>query len=104
MATEDELHAVAGVDEFDDGECKLVEVDETEIAVWQLDGEYYALDNVCTHQGGPLCDGRTEDHYVYCPWHGHQFDLETGEHGQLDRLDTETFEVVVDDGDVFVRT
>lgn len=103
MAESDNRHHVASADDFADGECQLIEIDGTEIAVWRLDDEYYALNNVCTHQGGPLCDGRTEDTSVYCPWHGHQFDLETGEHGQLDRLDTETFPVVVDGDDVYVE-
>lgn len=100
---ENDLHLVAPEAEFDDGECQLIEVGDLELAVWRIDDDYYALNNVCTHQGGPLCEGRTEDTKVYCPWHGHQFDLETGEHGQLDRLDTDTYDIVVDDGDVFVR-
>ncbi len=100
---EKDRHLVATEDEFEEGECQLVKVGDVEIAVWQIENDYHALDNVCTHQGGPLCDGRIEGTDVYCPWHGHQFDLETGEHGQLDRLDTDTFETVVDDGEVYVR-
>jgi nitrite reductase (NADH) small subunit len=100
---ENDLHLVAPEGDFEDGECQLIESDDPEIAAWKIDEDYYALDNVCTHQRGPLLDGRTEGTKAYCPWHGHQFDLETGEHGQLDRLDTETFEVVVDDGEVYIR-
>lgn len=103
MAEEDtERQAVGAVDDFEDGDSEVLELGEEEIAVFYVDGEFHALDNVCTHQGGPLCDGRVEDEYVYCPWHGHQFDLQTGEHGQLSRLDTRTFEVVVEDGQVYV--
>jgi hypothetical protein len=50
---------VASTDEFDgDGERILVEVDGLEIAVFRVDGEYYALTNYCVHQGGPLCEGK----------------------------------------------
>ncbi len=58
---------------------KLVEVGGKQIALFQVDGLYYALDNTCTHRGGPLSEGETQGKAVQCPWHGAQFSLETGE-------------------------
>ena len=49
------------------------------IAVFNVEGTYYALDGVCPHQGGPLGKGSLTDCVVTCPWHGWQFDVRTGQ-------------------------
>ena len=49
------------------------------LALFNLDGKYYAIDNTCTHQGGPLADGYLEGDVVTCPWHGAQFKVASGE-------------------------
>jgi nitrite reductase/ring-hydroxylating ferredoxin subunit len=69
----------AGIDEIEPGQAKLVEVNGKEIALFNSNGEYYAIDNECTHVGGPLCEGEIEGCRVTCPWHGAEFDLKTGE-------------------------
>jgi nitrite reductase/ring-hydroxylating ferredoxin subunit len=69
----------AKVGEIADGEAKLVEIDAKEIALFNSGGEYYAIDNECTHVGGPLCEGDLDGHTVTCPWHGAEFDIRTGE-------------------------
>ncbi|MEQ9618678.1 MAG: non-heme iron oxygenase ferredoxin subunit [Deltaproteobacteria bacterium] len=70
---------VAKVGEIKPGSAKLVEVNGKEIAVFNCDGEYYAIGNECTHIGGPLCDGDIEGETVSCPWHGAEFNIKTGE-------------------------
>jgi nitrite reductase (NADH) small subunit len=50
-----------------------------EIALYNLEGEIYALENLCPHMGGPLGEGDIEDSIVTCPWHGWQFDIKTGD-------------------------
>lgn len=70
---------VAKVGEIEPGTAKLVEVDGREIAVFNCDGEYYALGNECTHVGGPLCEGDIDGESVVCPWHGAEFNIKTGE-------------------------
>lgn len=84
-----------------EGEAIVEDVDGTTVAVFLADGEVYALDGVCPHQGGPLGQGKVEDGCVYCPWHGWQFELETGEHvhGKKSAL---TYPVTVEGGDVYV--
>ncbi len=55
-------------------------VDGYVIALFNIDGTFYALDGVCPHQGGPLGRGELEGCIVTCPWHGWQFDVRTGRH------------------------
>ncbi len=72
------LIEVAKTNEIIPGEGKLIEVEGHEIALFNCDGSYYAIDNTCTHQGGPLCEGDLEGDKVICPWHGAEFDVKTG--------------------------
>jgi len=56
----------------------LVELNGAEVAVFNIDGEFYALPDVCTHDGGTLADGTVEGHEIECPRHGARFDIRTG--------------------------
>jgi ferredoxin-NADP reductase/nitrite reductase/ring-hydroxylating ferredoxin subunit len=58
---------------------KEVQVDGENICVVNVEGKYYAIGNICTHEGGPLADGTLEGYEVECPWHGSKFDVRTGE-------------------------
>jgi len=73
------LYEVGKIDEMEDGDIKCVEVEDKEIALFKLNGEYFAIDNTCTHLGGPLCEGDIDGDRVICPWHGAEFDIRTGE-------------------------
>ena len=57
---------------------KLVETQGRKIAVFNLDGEIYAINNACTHVGGPLAEGKVAGEEVICPWHGSRFNIKTG--------------------------
>lgn len=70
---------VVTTDELKAGETKLVEIDDRRVALFNLDGTYYALEDTCPHQGGPLSEGFVEEGIVTCPWHGAEFDVKTGE-------------------------
>ena len=72
------LVKVATIDEILPGQAKLVEVDGNEIAIFNLAGSFHAIDNSCTHVGGPLCEGEIAGSEVICPWHGAVFDVTTG--------------------------
>ncbi len=61
------------------GSAKMVEVSGKKIAIFNVDGKYYAIDNTCTHRGGPLAEGALDGKEVTCPWHGAVFDVTTGE-------------------------
>jgi 3-phenylpropionate/trans-cinnamate dioxygenase ferredoxin subunit len=70
---------VAAVEEIEEGCPMLVDVDGIEVAVFNINGEFYAIEDVCTHDGGTLADGYVEGHEIECPRHGARFDLRTGE-------------------------
>ena len=69
---------VATTEEIPPGQAKLVEVNGNEIALFNIGGEIHAIDNNCTHVGGPLCEGEISGSEVTCPWHGAVFDITTG--------------------------
>jgi nitrite reductase/ring-hydroxylating ferredoxin subunit len=69
---------VAKVEDLKNGQSKAVEVGGKSIAVFNVDGKFYAIDQTCPHKGGPLAEGTVEEMTVQCPWHGAIFSLETG--------------------------
>jgi len=69
---------VATTEEIPAGQAKLVEVNGNEIALFNIGGKFHAIDNNCTHVGGPLCEGEISGAEVTCPWHGAVFDITTG--------------------------
>ena len=73
------------------------------IALYNVDGQFYALDGLCPHQGGPLGKGRLTGCLVTCPWHGWQFDVTTGQHQTSKSLVHPRFEIKVEAGQVFIR-
>jgi 3-phenylpropionate/trans-cinnamate dioxygenase ferredoxin component len=70
---------VARVGEIPEGGVRVVRIEDQSIAVFLLDGVYYAIDDVCTHDGGPLAEGFVEDGIIECPRHGARFDIRTGQ-------------------------
>jgi len=70
---------VARKNEIPDQSAKCVEVEDNTIALFNLGGEFYAIDNTCTHKGGPLCEGDVIGQEVECPWHGATFNIKSGE-------------------------
>ena len=73
------------------------------VALFNIDGELYALDGVCPHQGGPLGQGELCGAVVTCPWHGWQFDVRDGMHQINPKIVQPKFEVRVEGDGVFVR-
>lgn len=74
-----EFVKVANTDEIQPGQAKLVEVNGTEIALFNIQGAFHAIDNTCAHVGGPLCEGEISGSEVTCPWHGAVFEVTTGQ-------------------------
>ena len=60
------------------GSAKCVEVAGKKIALFNLQGSFYAIDDTCTHRGGPLCEGEVAGEEVTCPWHGAVYNIKTG--------------------------
>ena len=79
------------------GAVTCVETDDQTIAVYNVAGEFYATQNDCTHQEGPLCEGTLDGAIIECPWHGSKFDVRTGAVvGRPAKLPVKTYRVVVE--------
>ncbi|NOT35456.1 MAG: non-heme iron oxygenase ferredoxin subunit [Candidatus Eisenbacteria bacterium] len=77
-ATTDGFVTVARVGEIPSGGVKVVRFEDQPVAVFHVDGSYYALDDLCTHDGGELASGTVDGHVIECPRHGARFDIRTG--------------------------
>ncbi len=73
-----EFVTVTKTSEVAPGRVKYVEVAGRRIALCNVDGEFYAIDDECTHDGGPLGQGQLEGYHIECPRHGARFDVRTG--------------------------
>ncbi len=73
-----------------------------QLALYNIAGEFYAIENFCPHKGAPLADGHLCGHLVECDWHGWRFDVRTGE-CVTNRGAVETYEVVIEDGLIKIR-
>jgi 3-phenylpropionate/trans-cinnamate dioxygenase ferredoxin component len=74
-----EFVKAASTNEIAPGQARLVIVKGGEIVLFNIEGEFFALQNACTHEEGPLAEGEVSGHEVTCPWHGARFDIRTGE-------------------------
>ena len=72
--------SVAQLADVPPGTALEVVIEDRILALYNVEGEVYALDGVCSHQGGPLGKGSLEGCVVTCPWHGWQFDVRSGVH------------------------
>jgi 3-phenylpropionate/trans-cinnamate dioxygenase ferredoxin subunit len=97
---------VCPVEELPPGEVKIVRAGELAIGVYNVGGEYYAIEDRCSHDDGPLAEGDfdPERMLVICPRHGSEFDLRTGRPQSLPAyLPVDVFDVVVEDGLIKVK-
>jgi len=86
------------------GEYRVVYDGDTPIAVFNIDGDLYAIEDICTHDGGELTGGVIEGRQVECPRHGARFDIVTGEALTPPAYEpAATFPVKVEDGVVYTR-
>lgn len=89
--------------EIKPGEAKVVTAGEREIALFNVEGKFHAIDNLCPHRGGPLGDGVLAGNIVICPWHGWQFDVTTGASPVIKTVSVDKFEVAIEADDVKVK-
>ena len=98
-----EFVAVGRIADFSQGRGRMVDVSGRHVAVFRLGDELYALDNMCLHRGGPLCDGSIDNGVVTCPWHGWSYEIKTGTMVQDPRVGVSRHEVRLDGDNVAVR-
>ncbi len=89
-------------DEIPPGSIREFQVNGTTIAVANVDGTFYAINNTCLHRGGPLGQGELEEKIVTCPWHGWQYDVTSGKVAMNPAIGVETYAVEVRGEDIFI--
>lgn len=122
-SSDEALVPVCDIDNLPPGERVFLNVDGTAVGVLNVDGEYYAIQNECAHQGGPICQGkdrpelvgefaepgeRIQEYHgdrmvIACPWHGWEYDLRTGSHLGVSDIAIKAYNVVVEDDIVYVE-
>ena len=87
------------------GKMQKVSADGKEILVINVDGNYYAMDDTCTHAGASLSEGKLEGPVLTCDWHGAKFDCKTGKlHAFPAKIrDLSSYKVVVESDNVFLE-
>ncbi len=93
---------LAAVSECPPGTAGEFVAGERIVALFNVAGQFYALDGICPHQGGPLGKGKLSGCIVTCPWHGFQFDVTTGQHQTSKSLVHPRIDVKVEGEDVLV--
>jgi len=94
---------VASTGDIEPGRVQVFEVNGRQIAICNVDGTFYAIDDVCTHDGGSLDQGELEGNEIECPRHGALFDVTTGKALTLPAVrPVETYEVQVEGDDIKV--
>ena len=100
----DDFVRVADTNDIQTSQMKEVQIDGQDVCIANVGEKYYAIGNVCTHEGGPLADGVLESYEVECPWHQSKFDVRTGEVTSPPTSEPEpTYEIKVDDNSILVR-
>lgn len=94
--------AVARTEDLPPGQGRVVEVNGTEVALFNLNGTYYAIDNTCAHQGGPLGEGLLQGEEVVCPWHSWRYNVKTGISPANPSVKVKTYSVKIESGSVMV--
>ena len=99
-----EFIRVCKTTEIPDPGQAVFEVEDRFVALFHMDGGFYALDDCCTHDGGPLGEGILEGFQIICPRHGARFDIRTGQALTMPAVrGTASHEVKVEGDEVFVR-
>ncbi len=87
---------IANLSELEPGTCRSVEVDGIGVALFNVEGTIYALNNTCPHAGGPLGEGKLNGELVECPWHGWRYNVRTGERPENPDFKVACYPVQVD--------
>jgi metal-sulfur cluster biosynthetic enzyme/nitrite reductase/ring-hydroxylating ferredoxin subunit len=99
-----EFISVAKTSDLSDPGQTLVEVEDRIVVLFKVGGEYFCIDDICTHDGGPLSEGRLDNHAIACPRHGAKFDIRNGKALTMPAtVDTAAHEVKVEGDNILIR-
>ena len=90
------------IDEVPPGTIREFQVNGRTVALANVNGAFYAIDNTCLHRGGPLGQGVLEGNTVTCPWHGWEYEVTTGKVTQNPEVGVSSYAVEVRGEDIFV--
>ena len=93
---------VAKTSDLNPGEKMLVEYDDEDVGLFNLDGEFYAISDVCTHDDGPLVEGKLDDDCIICPRHGARFNVKTGAQTMPAFAPVPLYEVKIEGDDILI--
>lgn len=93
----------AKVQDVSEGTGVVSECAGKSIALFHVEGDFYAIDNTCPHKGGPLGEGELEGCVVTCPWHAWEFNVTTGCNPDNEKVEVKTYAVKVEGEDVLVE-
>lgn len=96
------FHKVCKLKDVPPGSAKVVTVNDRPIAVFNVQGQLYAIYNVCPHEGGPLGEGHVKGCVVTCPWHDLAFDLRNGQGTDGGGYCVGSYEVRVEEDEIFI--
>lgn len=104
MTENNNWHLVAKTDEVQEEEPKAVQVGNQYIAIYRVDGKFYATDDICTHEFASLCEGFVDGDIVECPLHAGQFHIPTGKAMSPPVTeDLKTFAIKLEGDDIYVE-
>jgi nitrite reductase (NADH) small subunit len=98
-----ELIRIAGTEDIPPGTGIVVDAGGKSLAVFNVGGNFYAIDNECAHRGGPLGEGELEGTIVECPWHGWTYDVTTGRCTSNPTACVASYHVAIEGRDVKVQ-
>jgi nitrite reductase (NADH) small subunit len=97
------LLRAAKKDEIPAGTIREFQLDGKTVAIANVDGKLYAIDNVCLHRGGPLGEGELHGKIVTCPWHGWTYDVTTGKTTMNPAIGVQCYPIEIKGDDIFVE-
>ena len=102
MGAREECVRVASVSDVPPGEARVVDAGGRSLALCNVGGEFYAIDNMCPHRGGPLGEGDLDGRVLTCPWHGWRWDVIEGTNVNNPALKLGCVPVSVEEQGIFV--
>lgn len=93
---------VAKTSDLTPGEKMLVEYEDDDVGLFNLDGQFYAISDVCTHDNGPLVEGNLDGEWITCPRHGARFNIKTGQQTMPAFAPVPLYEVKIEGDDIFI--
>ena len=94
---------IASTSDLAPGECKVIETNGRTLALFNVGGTFYCIDNTCPHSGGPLGEGSLDGDSVTCPWHGWSFNVKDGSCIFNVGLKQDVFPVTVQGDDLLIQ-